>query len=120
MSRGLLGIGFTGMRSGVGGAFASSIPVELFPTTTISFRSEIFRQARVAFDEAAAIIMVIDGRAEVAGPDLELVRLLRKTGRPIFLAVNKADSEKQVGSNTGGPVARETYLVRLRIAFWLP
>ena len=57
--------------------------------------SEIFRQARVAFDEAAAIVMVVDGRAALAGPDLELVRLLRKTGRPLFLAVNKADSEKQ-------------------------
>jgi GTP-binding protein len=39
--------------------------------------------------------MVVDGRAELAGPDLELVRLLRKTGRPLFLAVNKADTEKQ-------------------------
>jgi GTP-binding protein len=58
--------------------------------------SEIFRQARVAFDEAAAIVMVVDGRAELAGPDMELVRLLRKTGRPLFLAVNKADTEKQV------------------------
>jgi GTPase len=57
--------------------------------------SEIFRQARVAFNEAAALIMVIDGRAELAGPDLELVRLLRKTGQPLFLAVNKVDSEKQ-------------------------
>ena len=57
--------------------------------------SEIFRQARVAFDEAAAIVMVVDGRAELTGADLELVRLLRKTGRPLFLAVNKADSEKQ-------------------------
>jgi GTP-binding protein len=57
--------------------------------------SEIFRQARVAFDEAAAIVMVVDGRAELAAPDMELVRLLRKTGRPLFLAVNKADSEKQ-------------------------
>jgi len=57
--------------------------------------SEIFRQARVALDEAAAIIMVIDGRSELAGPDLELVRLLRKANRPLFLAVNKVDSEKQ-------------------------
>ena len=57
--------------------------------------SEIFRQARVAFEEAAVIVMVVDGRAEIAGPDLELVRLLRKAGRPLFLAVNKADSEKQ-------------------------
>lgn len=58
--------------------------------------SEIFRQARVALDEAAAIILVVDGRAEIAAPDMELVRLLRKTGRPLFLAVNKADSEKQI------------------------
>jgi GTP-binding protein len=57
--------------------------------------AEIFRQARVAFDEAAAIVMVVDGRSDVAAPDIELVQLLRKTGRPLFLAVNKADSEKQ-------------------------
>ena len=57
--------------------------------------SEIYRKARVALDEAAAIIMVIDGRTELAGPDLELVRLLRKANRPLFLAVNKVDSEKQ-------------------------
>jgi GTP-binding protein len=57
--------------------------------------SEIYRQARVALSEAAAIIMVIDGRTELAGPDLELVRLLRKSNRPLFLAVNKVDSEKQ-------------------------
>lgn len=57
--------------------------------------SEIYRQARVAFDEAAAIIMVVDGRTELAGPDLELARLLRKANKPLFLAVNKVDSEKQ-------------------------
>ena len=57
--------------------------------------SEIFRQARVALDEAAAIVMVVDGRSELAAPDMELVRLLRKAGRPLFLAVNKVDSEKQ-------------------------
>ena len=57
--------------------------------------AEIFRQARVALEESAAIIMVVDGRSELAGPDLELVRLLRKANRPLFLAVNKVDSEKQ-------------------------
>jgi GTP-binding protein len=67
----------------------------IIPEDDAFIPSEIFRQARVAFDEAAAIIMVVDGRAALAGPDLELVRLLRKTGRPLFLAVNKADSEKQ-------------------------
>ncbi len=57
--------------------------------------SEIYRQARVALSEAAAIVMVVDGRTELAAPDLELVRLLRKANRPLFLAVNKVDSEKQ-------------------------
>jgi GTPase len=57
--------------------------------------AEIFRQARLALTESAAIIMVVDGRSELASPDLELVRLLRRANRPLFLAVNKIDSEKQ-------------------------
>src|SRR6201996_4005849 len=56
--------------------------------------AEIFRQARVALDEADAIVMVVDGRAGLAAPDVELARLLiRNAGaRPLFLAVNKMDS----------------------------
>ena len=57
--------------------------------------AEIFRQARVALGEAAAIVMVVDGRSELAAPDIELARLLQRTGKPLFLAVNKVDSEKQ-------------------------
>ena len=57
--------------------------------------AEIFRQARVALEEAAAIVMVVDGRSELAAPDLELARLLHKANRPLFLAVNKVDSDKQ-------------------------
>jgi GTP-binding protein len=59
--------------------------------------SEIFRQARVAFDEAAAIVMVVDARTEIAAPDRELARLLLRTGKPLFLAANKVDSGKQDG-----------------------
>jgi GTP-binding protein len=58
---------------------------------------EILRQARVALDESAAIVMVVDGRTELAAPDLELARLLQRTGKPLFLAVNKVDSDKQAG-----------------------
>ncbi len=42
--------------------------------------SEIFRQARVALEEANAIVMVVDGRTELAAPDIELARLLLRTG----------------------------------------
>jgi len=56
---------------------------------------EIFRQAKVALEEAAAVILVVDGRSELAAPDFELARLLIRTGKPLFLAVNKIDTGKQ-------------------------
>lgn len=54
--------------------------------------AEIFRQARVALEEADAIVLVVDGRTELASPDINLARLLRRTGKPLLLAVNKADT----------------------------
>jgi len=54
--------------------------------------AEIFRQARVALEEADAIVMVVDGRTELAGPDMDLARLLVRTGKPLLLAVNKMDT----------------------------
>jgi GTP-binding protein len=56
--------------------------------------SEIFRQARVALEESDAIVMVVDGRTELAAPDLELARLLKRLGKPLILAVNKVDTPK--------------------------
>jgi GTP-binding protein len=55
--------------------------------------TEIFRQAQVALEEADAIVMVVDGRTELASPDLELARLLLRGGKPVFLAVNKMDTD---------------------------
>src|SRR5258708_12124883 len=57
--------------------------------------SEIFRQARVPFTEAAAIVMFVDARSELAPPDLELARLLHRTANPFFLPPNNIDSPKQ-------------------------
>ncbi|MBI4904069.1 MAG: ribosome biogenesis GTPase Der [Acidobacteria bacterium] len=59
--------------------------------------SEIFRQARVAFEEAAHIIFVIDGRTEITSADRELAQHLRKAGRPVTLAVNKIDADVRSG-----------------------
>jgi len=53
--------------------------------------TEIFRQARVALEEAAHIVFLIDGRTEITGPDRELAVLVRKLGKPVTLAVNKID-----------------------------
>jgi GTPase len=57
--------------------------------------AEIFRQAKVALKEADAVVMVVDGRTEMASPDIDLARQLIRTGKPIFLAVNKVDTDKQ-------------------------
>jgi GTP-binding protein len=55
--------------------------------------AEIYRQAQTALEEASAIVMVVDGRTELASPDIDLARLLVRSGKPIFLAVNKIDIE---------------------------
>jgi GTPase len=55
--------------------------------------SEIYRQAKVALEEAEAVVMVVDGRTELASPDIDLARILLRSGKPIFLAVNKIDTE---------------------------
>jgi GTP-binding protein len=54
--------------------------------------SEIYRQAKVALEESDAVVMVVDSRTELTKPDHELSRLLLKTGKPLFLAVNKVDT----------------------------
>jgi GTP-binding protein len=59
---------------------------ELIPT-------EIYNQAKVALEEADALVLVVDARTELASPDYDLVRLLLRGGKPVFLAVNKVEGE---------------------------
>jgi len=54
--------------------------------------SQILKQARVAFEEARAIIYVIDGRTEITAADRDLLKLLRSQGKEVTLAVNKIDA----------------------------
>jgi GTP-binding protein len=54
--------------------------------------SQILKQARVALKNAAHIIFLVDGRAEITAPDRDLARMLLRLGQPISLAVNKADT----------------------------
>ncbi len=54
--------------------------------------AEIFLQARTALAEAAVIVMVVNGRTELASPDIALARLLLRGGKPVFLAVNKINT----------------------------
>src|SRR5258706_6579704 len=56
---------------------------------------EILRQAHVAIDKAALVLLVVDIQAGIPPLDEELARLLRSTGNPFFVAVNKVDSPLQ-------------------------
>src|ERR1700740_1781741 len=56
---------------------------------------EILRQAQVAIKKAALLVLVVDSQAGVTPLDEELARLLRTTGKPFVLAVNKVDSMSQ-------------------------
>jgi GTPase len=54
--------------------------------------SQILHQAEVALEHAAHIIFLVDGRAEITAADRDLANMLRRLGRPLTLAVNKADT----------------------------
>jgi GTP-binding protein len=53
---------------------------------------EVRRQARMAVEGAAVAIFLVDGRAGIAPQDHEIAQLLRKSGVPVLLAVNKVDA----------------------------
>src|SRR5579863_8961504 len=59
---------------------------------------EILRQAHVAIEKAALLLLVVDSHAGITPLDEELARLLRSTGKPFFVAVNKVDSPQQEGN----------------------
>lgn len=55
----------------------------------------IRQQAEIAIKEADVILFVCDARSGIVQEDADVARILRKSGKPIVLAVNKADSPKQ-------------------------
>lgn len=67
----------------------------IIPDDKALIPTEIFRQARVAFDNAALLVLVVDNSAGRTPLDEELARLLRSTGKPFVVAVNKVDSHSQ-------------------------
>jgi GTP-binding protein len=78
--------------------------------------SEIYAQAKVALEEADALILVVDARTELASPDYDLVKLLIRGGKPVFLAVNKVEGDvmaaaaenfRQLGLRNVFPISSE-------------
>jgi GTPase len=67
----------------------------LVPDDRALIPQEILRQAHVAIKKAALLVLVVDSQAGLTPLDEELARLLRTTGKPFVIAVNKVDAMSQ-------------------------
>jgi GTP-binding protein len=61
------------------------------PTADSGIMKEMARQTLLAIDEADVIIFVVDGRQGVSPQDKIIADRLRKSQRPVLLAVNKTE-----------------------------
>ena len=59
--------------------------------------SAVAAQAEVAIGLADAVLLVVDARVGVTETDARIVRVLRRSGKPVVLAANKIDSPAQEG-----------------------
>src|SRR5215207_2971455 len=48
-----------------------------------------------ALEEGDALVFVVDAREGITAVDADVARVLRKTGKPVFVAVNKVDSSSR-------------------------
>ena len=61
------------------------------PVATDGIFHEMARQARQAIDEADVVLLVVDTRAGLMPQDRQVADELRRSGRKIFLVVNKSE-----------------------------
>ncbi|MBI4461884.1 MAG: 50S ribosome-binding GTPase, partial [Acidobacteria bacterium] len=64
----------------------------LVPDEKAELAQDILRQARVAIDAAAKVVLVVDARTGPTPLDADLARLLLRTGKPVVVAANKVDA----------------------------
>jgi len=68
------------------------------PTEKEGLMPSVVAQARFAISEAEVIVFVLDARHELTALDFAVAEELRKTRKPIIVAVNKADNARQLNS----------------------
>jgi GTPase len=62
-----------------------------------TFPELINEQVRIAVETADHVLFVVDGRTALTSTDRELAAWLRKTDRPVTVAVNKCDTDRRDG-----------------------
>jgi len=62
------------------------------PDSEDLFESAIREQIKIALEESDAILFVVDGKTGLTPLDREIANMIRKTTKPYYLLVNKADA----------------------------
>ena len=66
------------------------------PDSDDVFEREIRKQVKIAVDEADAIIFVVDVTTGITDLDDSMADVLRRTSKPVLLAVNKVDNSERL------------------------
>ena len=66
----------------------------VFGASADPLQDEVAVQGAAALDEASVIVLVTDGREGVVPADEQVAARVRRTGRPVVLAVNKIDDRR--------------------------
>ena len=78
------------------------------PNTDNEILAFMREQARIAIDSATVIILVTDLKTGVTAADKEVANMLKRSGKPVVLSVNKADA-----TGTADPGIYEFYSLGL-------
>lgn len=60
------------------------------------FESAIREQVNIAVEEAGVLIFMVDVQTEVTDLDMQFASILRKSKKPVIIAVNKVDNHEQI------------------------
>lgn len=80
---------------GTGRAPQKGDQLETLSKTSRDFVREIRQQAELAIDEADVVVLLTDAKDGLTEADRDVAEILRRSGRPVILAVNKADNESR-------------------------
>jgi len=61
------------------------------PVATSGILHEMAKQAKAAIAESDVVVFIVDGRSGLTAQDATIAGLLRKSGRPVVLVVNKSE-----------------------------
>jgi len=61
------------------------------PVATSGIYFEMAKQAQAAIAESDVVVLIVDARSGLTPQDTGIAQLLRKSGRPVVVAVNKAE-----------------------------